>query len=115
MGDTPFGFAGDRAAHRGRDGLLRAMRRTGGRTICRGAVVGAERSGRNGLPELGRLPFAGRAALFHRPDAHLGYAFQLPHEAVDVGLFLDFAVVVGVKIVGRIALTASTAWSTVIV
>ena len=30
MGDTPFGFAGDRAAHRGRDGLLRAMRRTGG-------------------------------------------------------------------------------------
>ena len=49
------------------------------------------------MPEPGRLPFAGRAALFHRPDTHLGHAFQLPCETVDVGLFLDFAVVVGVE------------------
>ena len=86
-GDTPFGFAGGRAAHRGR----------------------------NGLPEPGRLPFAGRAALFHRPDTHLGHAFQLPYETVDVGLFLDFAVVVGVEYRRPDRLDGFEAWSTVIV
>ena len=36
FGGYSFGFAGGRAAHQGRNGLLRAMRRTGGRTVCQG-------------------------------------------------------------------------------